>query len=265
MRCYLLLLLMLSAHADAQFGQRGRFGGQGLPERERPGPPDFVARATGLQPRFPDGVTCPGISSPYGSRTRHDGSPRPPDINGGTHGGMDISLNEGTPLLAVADGEVLHAGSGAQMEGHYLWLRLSPASTGLPFWTFVKYQHLAEPSLLAIGTKVKRGEAVARGGSSGTTGGHYGSEGYAHLHLSTFYGAVEAYEIVGLRRNRVRGQGAVSGDPMLLYHGKVESLADVQTLDLPGQAVPVGVITPEGRPLPEKARTVWPLACDRVR
>ncbi len=66
--------------------------------------------ATGLVPVFPDGLDCPPISSPYGSLTRYDGSRRNNDHHG-YHNGMDITLETGTPLLSVADGEVIHKGT----------------------------------------------------------------------------------------------------------------------------------------------------------
>ena len=55
-----------------------------------------------LKPKFPSGLNCPGVSSPFGLKTRYDGSRRNnPFYN--FHNGMDISLEIGTPLLAVAD------------------------------------------------------------------------------------------------------------------------------------------------------------------
>jgi murein DD-endopeptidase MepM/ murein hydrolase activator NlpD len=133
---------------------------------------------------FPAEARCPGIASPFGSRTRYDGSLRPKWAFGGHHGGIDISLAEGVPLLALAAGTVVSKGEGGQLEGIYLWLRHSPEETGLPYWVYSKYQHLQSPSELPMGAKVAVGQVLARSGKTGTVGGHYGASGYPHLHLT---------------------------------------------------------------------------------
>ena len=97
----------VSAPAPSGGEQMKRFGRLSLEEQQAVG-----LIATGLRPRFPAGITCPGISSPFGSRTRFDGSLRTTRSNNGYHGGMDISLDVGTPLLAAADGMVIHVGTG---------------------------------------------------------------------------------------------------------------------------------------------------------
>mgnify|MGYP001564167371 FL=1 len=103
---------------------------------------DEMIRPSGLQAVLPDEVRCPEIASPFGSETRYDGSRRPSWEFGGYHGGIDISLAEGTPLLALAAGTVVNKGEGGRMEGNYLWLRHSPEDTGLAYWVYSKYQHL---------------------------------------------------------------------------------------------------------------------------
>jgi len=131
-----------------------------------------MIRSSGLQPVFPDGAVCLEIASPFGSQTRYDGSPRPKWRFGGYHGGIDVSLAEGTPLLAVAAGTMVSKGEGGQMEGIYLWLRHSPENTALTYWVYSKYQHLQSLPELPIGAKVVAGQVVARSGKTGTTGGH---------------------------------------------------------------------------------------------
>jgi hypothetical protein len=54
-------------------------------------------RPSGLTPGFPKDAGCPEIASGYASPTRYDGSARPATRFGGVHGGMDITLDEGTP------------------------------------------------------------------------------------------------------------------------------------------------------------------------
>jgi hypothetical protein len=47
---------------------------------------------------FPAGFECEPVSSPFGSRTRYDGSPRRGDRNSALHGGIDISFYNSTRL-----------------------------------------------------------------------------------------------------------------------------------------------------------------------
>ena len=258
---FLITLLVFSMATDTL--ARGRVGmpdGR-LMERERPNKEGFVANATGLSPRFPDGMACSGISSPYGSPTRFDGSRRPYDVNGGTHGGMDITLVDGEPLLAIADGEVVNKGSGGQMEGHFVWLRFPPSATGLPLWTFAKYQHLLEPAAPDVGAQIRKGDVVGLGGRSGTQGGHYGVNGYAHLHLSTFYADSADYAILGRNQNMVKAAGGVSGDPMILFAGDVRATEDVVGYAARERLVAVAVKMKDGSVHGAESKVLWPVGC----
>lgn len=149
------LLFALTSHAQPS-GRKGVGGGRAeamqgkrfgedaaAPSRDTVERRDHAIAASGLEAAFPDGHACQPIACPFASPTRYDGSRRPNDRNGGLHGGIDLSLSEGTPLLAVADGEVIALGEGGRMEGIYLWLRHSPEDTGLPYWVFSKYQHFS--------------------------------------------------------------------------------------------------------------------------
>ncbi|WP_189995738.1 M23 family metallopeptidase [Thalassobaculum fulvum] len=241
-------------------GLRGGGGGMRTPKE----PYEVLERkglfATGLRAAFPAGVDCPGIASPYGSRTRYDGSARNND-HYGYHNGLDITLRAGTPLLAVADGTVVHAGTAGQLVGHFVWLHFAPAATGLPVHLFARYQHLDEPSPLAVGTTVEAGDVIARSGNTGTAGGHYGSAGYPHLHINFLVGDSAEHTVKGpmLGPKSLRYL-----DPLGLYLVPPPSPADNHALrDLPDAAktVAVPVRTTDGRTLPAGSRTVWPVAC----
>ena len=210
---------------------------------------DEMIRPDGLQPVLPDKARCPEIASPFGSETRYDGSRRPSWEFGGYHGGIDISLAEGTPLLALAAGTVVNKGEGGRMEGNYLWLRHSPEDTGLAYWVYSKYQHLQSLPELPIGARVAIGEAVARSGKTGTTGGHYGAFGYPHLHL-TARKSPNGDLIVGARGST---GGANLIDPLVIYH---EAGAKPQE-----SAVTIPYATIDGRIWPQGTRVVWPVAC----
>jgi murein DD-endopeptidase MepM/ murein hydrolase activator NlpD len=246
--------------ADAQFRGRGGFGGiggRGAPEaatKEGRAP----IEETGLRPVFPQGVECPGIASPFASSTRYDGSPRPKFRFGGHHGGMDISLPVGTPLRAMADGELILAVEGGQMEGFSIWTRHAPEDTGLPYWLFVKYQHLSRLPTLKAGDRFEAGQVIATSGDSGTEDGHFGDAGYPHLHVTAVTSGSGDY---GFHGTRVSAEHMRMIDPMAVY---VRGLDDATAAkDLPDERkdVPVGYLGAQGRIHPQGARLIWPVAC----
>jgi len=219
------------------------------PVQQVPGEASMI-RPSGLQPVFARDARCPGIASPFGSRTRYDGSPRPTWSFGGYHGGIDISLVEGTPLVALAAGTVASKGEGGQLEGIYVWLRHSPEDTGLPYWVYSKYQHLQSHPELPIGARVAVAEVIARSGRTGTVGGHYGPSGYPHLHLSTRTSA-SGDGIVGSRGETTGGSLV---DPLVIYR------------DAGGNAeVRIPYSTAEGQVWPAGTRVAWPVACVPVK
>ncbi len=247
---------------DAQRRRGG--GGSGGQTREAKAPYEaYEAKglfATGLTPAFPGGVICPSISSPYGSLTRYDGSPRSNEHHG-YHNGMDITLGTGTPLLAVADSTVINKGAGGQLVGNFVWLHLAPEATGLAIHIFARYQHLDEQSPLNVGDKVKAGEPVGLGGSTGTEGGHFGSAGYSHLHLVFYTGPSGDFRVEG---SKIRPRSLNYLDPMALYLDKsLGALTNHALRDLPSEKkmVRVPVRTQAGQTIPRGAKLVWPLAC----
>jgi murein DD-endopeptidase MepM/ murein hydrolase activator NlpD len=265
----LLALQAIPAEAQGRKGMRGErpaeadagdgpgLGAGGVERRNR------SISASGLKVAFPPGFACEPIASAFASPTRYDGSMRRDDRNSGLHGGMDLSLKEGTPLLAIAAGEVLTAGAGGRLEGNFLWLRHAPADTGLPFWVFAKYQHLSQLPTLKPGERVAAGQAVALSGNTGTAGGHYGAAGYHHLHLSTFYGPSPDYDVRGMFHSMVSGRDAESDDPLVMYLAGIERLDQVRSLPEERRTVTPAVVDGEGKLHPAGGRTVWPVACAR--
>jgi len=243
--------------------KKGQFAGK--MKRQAKAPYDHYEQkglfTTGLTPVFPAGVECPPISSPYGSKTRYDGSSRNNDHHG-YHNGMDISLDAGTPVLSVADGDVIHKGTAGQLVGSFVWLRYAPQDTGVPNYIFARYQHLDEPSSLNVGDKVKAGQTVGLGGNTGTTGGHFGSRGYPHLHLVFYTGPTADYTILG--DGPMLGPKSLNYlDPMGLYLGGAPAADNHALRDLPDaqKAVSVPVKLASGQMLPKDAKLTWPLAC----
>lgn len=249
-------LIVLPVLAEAQV--RGS-GGPGAVER-RAGD----VKATGLTPVFPDDHACTPIASPFASPSRYDGSARRDDRFGGLHGGIDLTLKEGTPLLAVAAGTLIAKGEGGRLEGIYLWLRHAPTDTGRPHWIYTKYQHLSALPALQEGDRVRIGQVVALSGKTGTTGGHYGAAGYAHLHLSVALGPSDEYERVGAFGSIVRARGAQLADPLMLYLPELERPASVASLPDDRKRVRIPVVTDDGAIHPTGSKVVWPVQCRRA-
>lgn len=271
----IVLLFALTSHAQPS-GRKGMGGSRteamqekrlgeetAAPSRDTVERRDHAINASGLDAAFPEGHACQPIACPFASPTRYDGSRRPNDRNGGLHGGIDLSLSEGTPLLAVADGEVIALGEGGRMEGIFLWLRHSPEDTGLPFWAFSKYQHFSALPKLKVGERVKAGQVVGPSGATGTAGGHYGAAGYPHLHLTTFFGPSGEYEIKGMFASVVSGKDALLDDTLILYLRDLRELSDVRKLPEARRTVRPAVVDEDGSIVPPGSKTVWPVACKR--
>lgn len=213
---------------------------------------------TGIRVFFAENVNCPGVASPFGAQTRHDGSSRVGEANNGFHAGLDISSPEGTPLLAIADGVVTEKREGGLLAGIQIYFQHSPADTGFPVWLYSKYQHLREPSPLAVGERVRVGQVIGYSGRTGTVGGHYGARGYPHLYLSLYVGADEAFVVGPGGALPVQGRFL---DPLAIY--TTGPLDNHQLKDLPGprKLVVAPYKLADGRTVPSDTRVVWPYLC----
>ncbi len=278
----LLLILMLgdASEALAQKGRRGSPEGPSanseLPLSEEEGglSPEALAAfapqrstleameargfiTTGLIAQPPLGVTCPAVTSAFGVITRGDGSQRSLQFFHGRHGGLDIPVPEGAPVLAMAAGSLVAKGAGVAIGGISLVLRHAPEDTGLPFWSFTEYKHLREEPALELGQRVAVGEVIAFSGKSGTQGRHYGSEGHAHLHVSAFWNSTGEY-------HSRRIFAPVDGywlDPLAMFRGQPHQSAQLAALPDKAKLTPIAVQTITGRRLPQTAKIIWPLNC----
>jgi hypothetical protein len=220
--------------------------------------PRMTIRLSGLVAVFPREAACPEIASPFGSSTRYDGSLRSLTRYGGLHGGIDISLEEGTPLRALAAGKVISAGTGGIAVGIYLWLKHSPQDTGLPFWVYSKYQHFRDLPELKAADPVVVGQIVGLSGKTGTVGKHYGPAGYPHLHLTTFAGPSARYEV---RDSGVSAQMSRIIDPVTVYAKGLRDLDEIERLSGDRRNVPIPYVAEDGSVQPAGTRLVWPVAC----
>ncbi len=265
MRQYVALIGMLfalagvsPASADSQFLAQKGFMKKSQERAEDGGGGRSSIRPSGLVPSFPGDAACPIIASPFGSATRYDGSRRPADRFGGLHGGIDLTLDEGTPLLAIASGRIISVGTGGQAEGIYLWLQHAPEDTGLPFWLYSKYQHLLEVPRNVVGEKVQVGQVVGLSGKTGTTGGHYGARGYPHLHLTTFAGRSDQYEGQG---SRIFAEAARIFDPVAMYVRGLNDLDEIDRLPDDRKTVPIPYLAENGSIQSNGSLVVWPVGC----
>lgn len=111
-----------------------------------------------LQQPWPEGYTI-NARSPFGPR-RHPITGRK-----SFHHGVDVALPTGTPLVAPADGVIVHKGNGPSGG---ITLIVKHADN-----IHTVYYHLQKPSHLNKGTKVERGEVIAYSGNTGaSTGPH---------------------------------------------------------------------------------------------
>lgn len=117
-----------------------------------------------FSPKGPYEWPVPGhhtISGPFGVRI----SPLPP-YRVQKHNGVDIPATEGAPIVAAADGEVVHAGSDV---GYGLLVRIDHGGF------ITAYAHLSELSV-RDGQTVKQGQRIGLVGSTGSSTG-------THLHF----------------------------------------------------------------------------------
>jgi murein DD-endopeptidase MepM/ murein hydrolase activator NlpD len=133
----------------------------------------WIGRPLGL-----GGSNWPASNYPYGS------------TKGGTlavHHGVDFGANYGTPLVAVAPGQIIVAGGDKEVVyglrpdfyGLLIVIQLDQTYHGQP--VYVLYAHLSE-ILVEVGQRVEPGQLIAESGASGAALG-------AHLHMEVRVGA----------------------------------------------------------------------------
>jgi len=253
-----------------KMGKRKMMGGQSGGEVTNPmhpgAPRDLQERTglikTGLRPKYPDNAACLEVKSLFGDQSRYDGSFRPAFANHGYHGGFDISADTGTPLVALADGEVVHKFVGERLVGNQIFLRHTPEETGLSVYIYSKYKHFDELPDLEIGDKVKMGQFLGPSGKTGTTGGHYGQAGYPHLHLSIYTSSSPDYRSI---ERSVLPEDVRQLDPVAIYlpHAPA-NVSSHAARDLPDAEKDVSIPykTTDGHVEPEGTKLIWPFLCE---
>ena len=216
--------------------------------------------STGLRPLYPSDAVCPAADSFFGDRTRGDGSTRSSRFFHGFHGGLDTPVPEGTPILAVADGIVVSKGAGVAggIGGINIFLQHTPENTGFSVWLYTEYKHLKELPSLELGERVKMGRQIGISGKTGTIGGHYGSEGHAHLHFTAFMSPDALYSTIPF----LFPPNGLWIDPLAIYLEEPLDTPSVGSLPASAKSVAFGYITNEGVLSSAESRIVWPMACE---
>ena len=215
---------------------------------------------TGLRPGYPEAAECLEIKSHFSSPTRFDGSFRVSRAFAGYHSGADISSPTGTPIIAIADGEVIHKYVGGRLVGNQIYLRHTPEDTGLPVYIYSKYKHFDKLPDLEIGQRVKMGQFLGPSGDSGTAGGHFPT-GYPHLHLSIYITASAEYSS---KKSSVFPMDAKHLDPVILHMTRTPPITGshaARSLPDGEKDVPIAYRTTDGKVVPEGAKIIWPFAC----
>lgn len=210
---------------------------------------------TGLTPVFPAGITCPGIDEtfalPYEDKTGK-----------GNHGGIDIPVDAGTPIVAAADGTVvLKVDNQQQLRGLAVTLRHSPEDTGLPFWTYTEYAHLQSLPSQVVGQRVRMGEVIGITGNTGVRPMQAGDRSFRRpgIHYAVYYAQSRRFTV---RDDYVIAEKPHWMDPMALYRasGPYASQVLAQLPDAEKDVL-VSVMLLDGRTVPAAARRIWPYAC----
>jgi septal ring factor EnvC (AmiA/AmiB activator) len=120
-------------------------------------PAGLAAAARGTTAAAPTTARSPGsLSWPVHGQIRRAYGEQP---SGARNDGLDIAAPEGSPVVAVEDGIVTYAGSDLPGYGNMLLIRHPDGCTSV-------YAH-NEALLVGVGTKVARGQAIARVGRTG--------------------------------------------------------------------------------------------------
>lgn len=213
---------------------------------------------TGTGPRFPQSATCPNIDDywamDYASKRNQ----------AAFHGGIDLPVPWGTPMIAAAAGSVVTIFDGTKSKrGIELVLRHSPEQTGLSMWTYTAYGHLDTMPDLKIGQRVSMGQIIGPTGNSGISakGSKQSTTRRPAIHFVVFYSPVKTYAEVNRTIIPVDGRWM---DPMAFYRQKepFESSA-VKALPDSEKDVDIPILFKNGTTLPADTKMVWPYMCTR--
>ncbi|MDA1089495.1 MAG: peptidoglycan DD-metalloendopeptidase family protein [Proteobacteria bacterium] len=213
---------------------------------------------TGLGPVFPKGANCPGIDDYYAmdytfKRDRE-----------AYHGGIDIPVRWGTPMIAAAAGTVVGKYKGeSSARGIQIIIRHAPEDTGIPLWIYTMYGHLDQSPDQEVGQRVKVGEILGPTGNSGVSGKTRSQSTTRRpaIHFTIFYS--ESPKFVDLMENIIPVDGWWM-DPNAVYRQKLPLDSDsMKALPDEEKGVVIPVMFEDAKTSPAAAKLVWPYTCKR--
>ena len=90
-------------------------------------------------------------------------------------------------------------------------------------------------------------------------GGHYGTDGYPHLHLSALKSPKGEYQ---LRGSRIIAADAYLIDPLTVYYEAGSKFTESVGAPSSKKSIAVPYVTMDNHFRPKGTRVVWPVACD---
>lgn len=146
---------------------------------------------TGLRPLFPDHLKCRGIDEHWAISYTQKRSRET------YHGGIDMPVPFGTPMIAAAAGTVVGKYRGDNtFRGMEITLRHSPKDTGLPIWVYTQYAHFNEMPDQQVGQRVRMGEVLGPTGNLGKASSRskrFGRERRPAIHFAVWFSTDPRY------------------------------------------------------------------------
>lgn len=207
---------------------------------------------TGLTAKFEGAVYCRTVDDYWGQDySRQMGGDH-------VHGGIDIPVPLGTPVHAIADGEVvqmsLHENS---PDGIQIWLRHAPADTGLPMWTFSQFAHLRELPNLKYGDRVTKGQVVGITSNTGTSGPRYVRR--PGIHFAIISNDTGKYYRDADFIFPLDGRWT---DPHAIYRGGPEfDSTAMKALPAEQKQIRIPYMMLDGSFVPAETKLIWPYPC----
>jgi murein DD-endopeptidase MepM/ murein hydrolase activator NlpD len=175
--------------------------------------------------------------------------------SGSLHGGIDIFAPRGTPVLAVAAGEVVAKYEPVTRQGNQIHLRHSPDDTGLPMWIYTQYTHLLELPELPIGARVRMGEVIGKNAATGIGAGNRRDA----VHFAVIYTSSPKYY---REDTMIVPQEGWWMDPHALYRPAppYDSVA-MKSLPASEKRIAIPYMLTDGTFVPADTKLIWPFAC----
>ena len=195
---------------------------------------------TGLLPEMPEDANCPGITSGFADRYNRSGTLRSEYSPWLSHAGVDWGLPEGTPIVAIADGQVIarQADAPGSATGNQVIIRHQDGPDDIS----ASYVHLSGFNVDA-NQEVKRGQVIGFVGKTGK------GVTYPHLHLNVYGRALVR---LGDRKLRYRY------DFLQFLSGDMTPIDPVKKRN---QKVKVSYIDQFGKVHPPETKVIWPFIC----